>query len=233
MNLFQTAPRYRLTMWRGKPKKHVSVVLNGDGADELFGGYRRHVAFSKFNLYNRSNYMKLISSILLKILPKTNSKKNLYNYLSRLLNLFAAEKEELYWYATSDTFVGYTDNFKRQVGSFDEISQLLENNKVLTSLEKSLLLDFQILMFGVLLVKMDIATMSNSLEARSPFLSKEILSLAPRIQGKYKVNGSKTKYVLRKLSEKYLPVEVINQPKRGFEVPLRNWIEGDLKTSFV
>ena len=210
-------------------KKHVSVVLNGDGADELFGGYRRHVAFSKFNLYSSPRYLKLISSILLKVMPKTNSKKNLYNYLYRLLNLFAAEKDDLYWYATSDTFVGYTENFKRQVGSFDEISQLLESNKALTSLEKSLLLDFNILMFGVLLVKMDIATMSNSLEGRSPFLSKDILNLAPRIQGKYKISGNKTKYVLRELSKKYLPVELIDQPKRGFEVPLRNWVEGDLK----
>ena len=210
-------------------KKHVTVVLNGDGADELFGGYRRHVAFSKFNLYSSPGYLKFISSILLKILPKTNKKKNLYNYLFRLLNLFAAEKDELYWYATSDTFVGYTENFKRQVGQFDEISQLLENNKDLTSLEKSLMLDFNILMCGVLLVKMDIATMSNSLEGRSPFLSKELLNLAPRIQGKYKVKGNKTKYILRELSKKYLPAELIDQPKRGFEVPLRNWVEGDLK----
>ena len=81
-----------------------------------------------------------------------------------------------------------------------------------------------------LLVKMDRATMAHSLEGRSPLLSKELLEYAPTISDKYKIAGKQTKYVLRKLAEKYLPAELVNQPKRGFEIPLKKWVDGQLKT---
>jgi asparagine synthase (glutamine-hydrolysing) len=91
-------------------------------------------------------------------------------------------------------------------------------------------LDFDNILAGNLLVKMDIATMAHSLEGRSPLLSKELLEYAPTIPDKYKIAGKQTKYVLRKLAEKYLPGELVNQPKRGFEIPLKKWVDGQLKT---
>ena len=92
-----------------------------------------------------------------------------------------------------------------------------------------LYLDFNLILSSDLLPKMDIATMTNSLEGRSPFLSKYLLETAPRIPDNYKIRLWNTKYVLRKLAEKYIPNELINQPKRGFEVPLARWINIDLK----
>jgi asparagine synthase (glutamine-hydrolysing) len=76
---------------------------------------------------------------------------------------------------------------------------------------------------------MDIATMASSLEGRSPFLCKEILEYVPGMNDKYKINGSTTKYLLRQLAKKYLPAELIDQPKRGFEIPLKSWVESELK----
>jgi asparagine synthase (glutamine-hydrolysing) len=89
-------------------------------------------------------------------------------------------------------------------------------------------LDFDNILAGDLLVKMDIATMAHSLEGRSPLLSKEILEYIPGLPDHYKIKGSTTKYLLRKLAEKYLPAELINQPKRGFEIPLKKWIDNEL-----
>ena len=103
------------------------------------------------------------------------------------------------------------------------------NSIKLDPLSKMLYLDFNMLLFSDLLIKMDIATMSHSLEGRSPFLSKYMLEFAPTLQNNYKIKGTSTKYILRELSKKYLPKELINQPKRGFEVPLKNWIDVDLK----
>ncbi len=74
---------------------------------------------------------------------------------------------------------------------------------------------------------------SNSLESRSPFLSKYMLEWAPKIPDKEKIRGTTTKYILRKLALKYSLDEVYNQPKRGFEVPLKSWIEGELKKIFL
>ncbi len=76
---------------------------------------------------------------------------------------------------------------------------------------------------------MDIATMAHSLEARSPFLSKELVEFAPTLEDNLKVRGKTTKYLLRKLAQKYLDKKVVQAPKRGFEVPLSAWIEGELK----
>ena len=71
--------------------------------------------------------------------------------------------------------------------------------------------------------------MAVSLEGRSPFLSKEMLEFAPRLHDKHKVRKLTTKYLLRSLAKKYLPAEIVGQPKRGFEIPLKQWINTDLK----
>src|SRR5258705_13759729 len=103
------------------------------------------------------------------------------------------------------------------------------NQSPLTGLQKIMNLDFDNLLAGDLLVKMDIATMAHSLEGRSPLLCKELLEYVPPLQDKHKIHGKQTKYILRKLAERYLPAELINQPKRGFEIPLKKWIDGELK----
>ena len=90
-------------------------------------------------------------------------------------------------------------------------------------------LDFDTVLPNDFLVKMDIATMANSQEGRSPFLSKEILEYIPSINDSYKINGKTTKYMLRQLAAKYLPSELIHQPKRGFEIPLKKWVENELQ----
>ena len=89
-------------------------------------------------------------------------------------------------------------------------------------------LDFDTVLCDDFLVKMDIATMANSLEGRSPFLSKEILEYVPALPDNYKIQGKTTKYMLRKLAAQYLPAELINQPKRGFEIPLKKWVDNEL-----
>ena len=90
-------------------------------------------------------------------------------------------------------------------------------------------MDFNLILQSDLLKKMDIATMAHSLEGRSPFLSKYMLEFAPTLSDELKIKGTTTKYLLRELAKQYLPKELISQPKRGFEVPLKKWIENDLK----
>ena len=103
------------------------------------------------------------------------------------------------------------------------------NNSGLSGLQKIMNMDFDTLLFSDLLVKMDIATMANSLEGRSPFLSKELLEYVPTMNDKYKIRGGTTKYLLRRLSKKYLPPALVGQPKRGFEIPLKNWVNNQLR----
>jgi len=202
-------------------KKYTTVILNGDGADELFGGYRRYVPI-KNNWVRIAKYL----SFILPLLPKPHNKKSFYNYIYRLLSFSKKEGIDFYLSATTDVFEDVLTFRKNYI--IDEMDKFISSIK-LDSLSKILYLDFNILLFSDLLVKMDIATMSNSLEVRSPFLSKYILELAPRLDNSLKIKNSKTKYILRELAKKYLPKTLINQPKRGFEVPLKDWVNNDLK----
>lgn len=204
-------------------KKHVTVILNGDGADELFGGYRRYVP-SANGILNIASYF----SFLTKVLPKPHNKKSLYNYLFRLLTI--SGKKDLDFYLSSTTDLFEDEYLFKPNYIFEKMNKLIKDTS-LDPLSKMLYLDSKMLLFSDLLVKMDIATMANSIEGRSPFLSKYMLEFAPTLKNEYKIKGKNTKYLLRELSKKYLPKELITQPKRGFEVPLKKWVENDLKNN--
>jgi asparagine synthase (glutamine-hydrolysing) len=92
-------------------------------------------------------------------------------------------------------------------------------------------LDFDTNFDPQILAKMDIATMSQSLEGRSPFMCKELLEYAPTLNDKFKINGTSTKYILRALAKRYLPAPLINQPKRGFEIPLKKWLKRHMNST--
>jgi asparagine synthase (glutamine-hydrolysing) len=213
-------------------KKHLTVILNGDGADELFAGYRRYVAFSRYNFFNSNSLVKSGAGVLKKILPPSDNKKSKYNYLYRLASLASKSQLEIYLSAGVDIFEDFENNiinpgFDYMQPVRNDFDKIVHSN--LSGLKKIMNMDFDTNLFSDLLVKMDIATMANSLEGRSPFLSKELLEFAPSVNDAYKIKGSNTKHLLRTLAKKYLPDELINQPKRGFEIPLKKWVDEELK----
>ena len=213
-------------------KKHLTVILNGDGGDELFGGYRRYVPFAKYDFFRPGPLVKTFSRLAHKLLPLSHDKKSKYNYIYRLLDFAGKGGLDTYLSSTLDVFAGHTDNLlgdrNKALASIRENFDRI-NSSSLSGVQKMLNLDFDNILASNLLVKMDIATMAHSLEGRSPLLSKELLEYVPSLPDNYKIRGSRTKYILRKLAEKYLPGELINQPKRGFEIPLKKWVDGELK----
>ena len=201
-------------------KKHVTVVLNGDGADELFGGYRRYVPFSKIDFDLTPAWVKTAAGYVQRQLPQPNGKRNAYEFAHRLLGLLKSTGLTQYLAATTDIF-----ELDLPQSEYDFTQPPTDLN----ALQRLQLLDFHNLLPNDLLPKIDIATMAHALEARSPFLSKEILAYAPTLPNHLKVNGLTTKYLLRQMARKYLPAQIVNQPKRGFEVPLHDWVNGPLK----
>ncbi|MEO6721176.1 MAG: asparagine synthase (glutamine-hydrolyzing) [Ferruginibacter sp.] len=213
-------------------KQHLTVILNGDGADELFGGYRRYVPFARHDFFKKSGGIKNIAGLLKKVLPQPTNKKSAYNYLFRLASLASKESLEIYLSAGVDIM----EDFEQYINhpTHDYLQPMREDfNKIarqdISGLKKIMNMDFNATLFSQLLVKMDIANMANSLEGRSPFLSKELLEYSPGMNDKFKVDSRTTKVLLRTLAKKYLPAQLINQPKRGFEVPLKNWVNNELK----
>jgi len=213
-------------------KKFVTVILNGDGADELFGGYRRYVPFAKYDFFKNSAAVRSLSAGARKMLPAPVSKKSKYNYIYRLFSLASKESLETYLSAGVDIFEDFEDNIIHDGEDylvdmrrdFDEIA-LAD----ISGLKKIMNMDFNSNLFSDLLVKMDIANMAHSLEGRSPFLSKDLLEYVPSMNDSFKINKSTTKYLLRTLGKKYLPATLLGQPKRGFEIPLRHWVNNELK----
>lgn len=214
-------------------KRHITVVLNGDGADELFGGYRRYVPFARYDFFNKPQWLTHSAAFLHKWLPAAHEKKSLYNYLYRLTDFTGKTGAATYLNATIDVFEGYEHALINSVLPPAFINDFIHvQQSKLSGLQKIMLLDFQAMLFGDLLVKMDIATMAHSLEGRSPMLGKEMLEFAPQMPDHFKIQGKTTKYLLRHLAQRYLPADLIHQPKRGFEIPLKAWVNG-LLSDFV
>lgn len=174
--------------------------------------------------------MRAMASLAYQILPAAHDKKSKYFYIYRLVDFARKTGLHTYLSATLDVFEGVEKHLTIGDTALKTIQEDFDrvNKSKLTGVQKMLNLDFDHLLFSNLLVKMDVATMAHSLEGRSPLLSKEILEYVPTLPDHFKANNSQTKYILRKLAEKYLPPELINQPKRGFEIPLKKWIEGEL-----
>jgi len=199
-------------------RKEVKVILNGDGADEIFAGYRRYLPLR----YGLDKIAKNFDFILPFLNPQ---KRGLNMFIYRLIR--ASQKDGISWYNAmlNDLFENLYQFKSKKI---DEINNFINSTK-LDNFNKLLYLDFVLNLRYDLLVKMDIATMSNSLEGRSPFLSKYFLETAFKIDKSLKIKNFKTKYILRKLATKYLDNEVVTAKKRGFEIPLTKWINNEMK----
>ena len=211
-------------------KEHLTVILNGDGADELFGGYRRYIPFTKKDFLNNSSFLRSTAKITSGLMPISHNKKSKYNYIYRLVKMTSQTPANAYLLSSTNTFTelegyfNFTPNYQHLNHSIERLQ-----NKGLSGLKKIMNLDFDFLLYTTLLVKMDIACMANSLEGRSPFLSKELLEYAPTLDDNFKIKGLQTKYLLRDIARDILPSVIATQPKRGFEIPIKHWVNDELK----
>ncbi len=164
---------------------------------------------------------------LLNALPAPRRKQSLYNYIHRLITLVSLNGLQRYLATTTMLDA----RLLRQPGHGEALSRRYEHLAASdhSHLARLMMMDFDTLLAGGLVTKMDIGAMAHSLEARSPFLSSEILQLAPRLSDSLKIDGRQTKSLLRSLAQRYLPTELCDAPKRGFETPLLDWVDGRLK----
>jgi len=209
--------------------KNTKVVLSGDGSDEVFGGYRKYIGEKWSNLGSRIplGLRKIIASFL------TENKDTNYGELSRRLRRFLLNM-------SNDEITRHI-NWHEQLNQL-EIKSLLGHNSsniremfinfregVQDKINATLMGDLNISLPADMLVKLDRMSMSNSLEVRSPFLDKELVELAFSIPGNLKVGNFQGKKILRNAFSKRLPKWSMNLPKKGFEVPISNWLKKDLK----
>ncbi len=220
-------------------RKHATVALSGDGADELFAGYNKHAA--AYRILNKGLKENLVGNLdfIWNVLPKSRSSflTNKIRQLHRFSHGMKLTPKERYW-----MWAGFTseaeamDLFaKSTTRHFDEYS--LRKNSWLRDLpERSetindiLRADMRLVLPNDMLTKVDSMSMANSLEVRVPFLDVEVVNFAFQLPGSYKINQNLRKRVLQDAFRDVLPPQLYNRPKKGFEVPLLGWFRGEMKS---
>jgi len=215
-------------------RKHVTVALSGDGGDELFAGYNRHLfAQTKWSQISAIPApMRALVGNSLTMLPPS-----VWESLFKLVSTGAAQPHEKVYKLAQVLKSSSMGEFYRAVSThWNEASPLLDKSvrifdedwDVQSALEMTVA-DAKWYMPDDVLVKVDRAAMSQSLESRAPFLSRDVVEAAFTLPMDLKIRDGETKWILRQILYKYVPKELIERPKMGFGVPLDSWLRNELK----
>ncbi len=218
-------------------KKHVTVALGGDGGDEIFAGYPMYFAHKVADVYGKIPRVlrnNLIEPIV-KNLPVSN--KNLsFDYKAK--RFVAASKYDLvtrhHSYFGSFSIDAQNDLLSKDVLAktsgdiYKGAKDLLQICDAKNEIEQMQFLDINYYMAEDILTKVDRASMAVSLEVRAPFLDPRIAQFAAQIPLEYKLKGNKGKYILKKAMENMLPKNILHRPKKGFGIPIADWLKGRL-----
>jgi asparagine synthase (glutamine-hydrolysing) len=220
-------------------RKHVTVALNGDGGDESFAGYDRYIAMGLTEKYRR--VPSLLRESLIKetvnLIPTSPIKRGRVNSAKRMLAVVSQPKVQRYmhWMSVFNEETKqplYSDFFREQTIAANPTGVLdtwFKRANGIGILDAMLLTDQMTYLPNDLLVKVDIATMAVSLEARSPFLDHHVIEFAASLPQKLKLRGLTSKYLLKKVLRKLLPSENLNRRKMGFGVPIGHWFRGKMQ----
>jgi asparagine synthase (glutamine-hydrolysing) len=218
-------------------KKHVTVALSGDGADELFAGYNKHAAELKARTGGIKANLVKSSHLLLKKLPKSRNTKtgNKIRQLEKFAEGMKLSPQERYWqWAKWSGYSGdqlFSKNYSSDLNSISFEQRKSELLKDISSDFNSVLLtDMHLVLENDMLVKVDRMSMNQSLEVRVPFLDHKIVDFAFSLPADFKIDKQKRKKIVTDAFKEMLPEELISRKKQGFEVPLLKWFRTDLKS---
>lgn len=193
-------------------RKKVTVALSGDGGDELFGGYTRHIQADKLWTLSR-----VLPNFTLPVFEKYIAQKVPKKYLPKVVQALRSKDFASFYDALSMN--GMDMHFRNDVVNIDGF----------TASQKIMLNDAIAYLPSTILTKVDRASMAHSLEVRAPLLDYQLFEFAWQIDHSLKIRERKGKYLLRKMLHKYIPEHLFERPKQGFEIPLSAWLRSDLK----
>ncbi|MBT2726479.1 asparagine synthase (glutamine-hydrolyzing) [Bacillus sp. ISL-75] len=207
-------------------RKHVTVVLSGEGADELFGGYNIYHEPQSLEVFNK---IPRAGKVLLKgiagMMPEGMRGKSFIErgvtpmeerYIGNAKMFTEEEKRELL-------------NVYREGLDYTDITKpLYAESRGYDPVDRMQYIDIHTWMRGDILLKADKMTMAHSLELRVPFLDKAVFEVASKIPTSLKTVHGTTKYILRKAAEGVVPAHVLDRKKLGFPVPIRHWLKDEM-----
>jgi asparagine synthase (glutamine-hydrolysing) len=223
---------YMLSM---QTRKHVTVALSGDGADELFGGYNKHRA--EFRIRNAGLPEKLTKILrpAYRLFPKSRNSRfsNTVRQLERFANGMDMPADERYWNwcgFASESEIKKLFNVKNKEDFFRRKKSILMNISGSPDLNDLLYSDMQLVLQNDMLVKVDMMSMANSLEIRTPFLDVDLVNYVFSLPSEFKIDRNFGKKILQDAFRSMLPEEIYHRNKHGFEVPLLKWFRKELRS---
>jgi len=225
-------------------KGHISVALSGDGADEIFSGYNKHMAeYKARNPGLKEQLVKSLAPIIDKLPQSRNSSiSNLSRQLSKFSSGAKLGNKLRYWqWATiideeeANYLIKEKKSNRLQRLSDDGFSYKKRKEHFLHTIQKTgdindvLLTDMNLVLQNDMLKKVDCMSMANSLEVRTPFLDHDVVDYAFSLPVDFKINRRMRKKILIDTFGHLLPEELLDRPKKGFEVPMLKWLRTDLK----
>jgi len=215
-------------------RKHVTVALSGDGADELFAGYNKHLAEFRIRQLGLLKPFLKLGSPILNMLPQSRNSKigNKIRQVNKFAQGAALTDKERYW-----KWCGYSnERYIKEILAFDYDQKIAKDLKSdltkdiqrFDGINDMLLADVHLVLPGDMLTKVDLMSMANSLEVRVPFLDYTVVDFAFSLPSAYKVNKNGRKLIVQDAFRKILPESLYHRPKHGFEVPLLKWFRTSL-----
>ena len=217
-------------------RRHVTVALNGDAGDELFAGYPRYLAYKLAGRIAGIPLLKCQAQFWKRVL-RTSRRGSFLGKVRRFMPSLICDGADRYMIY----MVFFDDEEKEQLylPEMRTLSHRYDARGVLERLFRScrsddeiarlLFVDLHSYLPDDLLVKVDIATMANSLEARSPFLDHHLVEFAAALPTGWKLRGRKSKYILKDTFSDLLPHAILHRGKMGFGVPIGGWFRGELR----
>jgi len=201
--------------------KHVKVVLSGEGADELFGGYTFYKEDDLLLKYRKlPKFLRKAVKGIVSPLPDFHGKNFLTKGGSRIEDYYVGNA---FVFDNKDANKVLAPKYQSDVKFQDITKPYYDEVKDKDDLTKMQYLDMHFWLPNDILLKADKMAMANSLELRVPILDKEVFALASTIPSEYKLSHGTTKYILRKAASSRIPEEWYKRPKKGFPVPIIKW----------
>ena len=220
-------------------KDFVKVVLTGDAGDENFAGYPRYLRSKWVALFTKipEKVRKDLMPEFLRIFSSLHWREKTLNRLADFMEKLSSNQarnysEQIKFFNAEEKENIYNEQFSKKLEHIDSVDYLIakfEELKTGDLVDKLLYADINSYLPEDLLVKVDIATMANSLEARVPFLDHRFMEMVAGIPSKLKLRGMKSKFILKTAFKDFLPEPILKRGKMGFGVPLSKWFRNELK----
>lgn len=217
-------------------RKHATVALSGDGADEIFSGYNKHSAWLKSEEDSFFSKVAPLIHPITNIFPKSRSGKvgNLMRQVVRFAEGLDMNPAERYWFwaaiSRQSEVNAILQNPTPEDSRLSHINTWLSDMNSYRDFNDFLRTDTRLVLPNDMLHKVDLMSMANSLEVRVPFLDHQVVEFAFSIPPEHKIDRGIRKKILQEAFRHILPKELYKRPKKGFEVPLLDWLRKGLKT---